>query len=910
MTTRMRRRKIFNYIIIVFFVSFSNLSLGKEIKVGYLDFKNFIIYEEDGFKSGYAGEIFNNLETISKEKYKFIKGSREELQEKLDNKKIDLMLVERKNKKSLEKYDYSELDIGVSRGVLYALPDSSYYYEDFSEMKNKKIGFYSYSLIEDLKEYLGENKVLFESKRYHSKEKLLEALKNKEVDLIVLEYMNYENGLNRIGEFPARLLFAVSLKNSNIMDNFDKNYEKLFMKKYNMRSYLYEKYYKSKIKNNFLLTKEETNYLKNLEEITVAVRNIKPLNWEDPKTKEPVGLYINALKEIGKFLNLKINFKLISEKKRKEEILNEYDYFLDSFKELSKDKGKDLKQDSIFNINYVYIKDRNKKSNINKEIKIGILNTHKKIGEKILKENKNYKLYFFENIEEIADAVVYGKIDRGLINEIKIAYLFKNLKYKDLTTIYLEEINGSLKLVSKKNNHLLQSAINKVIDHLGSEKIYRIALSNLNINDNSLLISNFFKIYGSRVVIILLMIFLIFLIFYIIQRNKIYEKLAIAKREEEIANKAKSNFLESISHDMKTPMNSIIGMSNFGLEECCQGECKSYFEQIKKSSNYLLNLLNDILDLQNIENNKLTLEFEELELGTFLDEIYKGIEFKVKEKNIDFVIENKTVEKYIKADKKRLKQIIINILDNALKYTSYGGKIIWKNTFEIIDENKGIYTCIIEDNGKGIGKEFQDKLMYKDFTQEYNNLLNKKSGAGVGLSITKKLIDKMDGEIRCLSYKNKGTKFIIDISFYISKNINKIKLEDSEKRIKKCLDGKRILVCEDIEINRVILGKILSSLGILVEEAENGEIALQMVKSKKYNAILMDIRMPVMGGLEAAEKIREFNKEIPIIAISANTYKEDVKKSLEAGMNGHLGKPLEKEKLHNILKELLCDKKI
>lgn len=910
MATRIRGNKLFIYNTIILLILVTKISLSKEVKVGYLDFKNFVIYEEDGFRSGYAGEIFNSLEKISGDKYELIRGSKEEIQEKLDNKKIDLMLVERKDEKSLEKYDYSELDVGISRGILYALPGSSYYYEDFYKIKNKKIGFYSYSLIEDLKEYLKENKVSFESQKYSSKEKLIEALKNKEVDLIILEYMNYENTLDRIGEFPTRSLFAVSLKDSEIIDNFDKNYKKLFMKKYNMKSYLYEKYYKSQIKNSFLLTKEETDYLKNLEEITVAVRDTKPLNWEDPKTKEPVGLYINALKEIGKFLNIKINFKLINEKKSKEEILNEYDYFLDSFKELSKNKGRNLKQDSIFDINYVYIKDRDKKEGLNKEIKIGILDIHKKIGEEILKENKNYELYFFKSVEEIADSVVYGKIDRGLINEIKIAYLFKDLKYKNLTTIYLEDIHGSLKLASKNNNYLLESSINKVIDYLGSDKIYRIALSNLNIDDNNLVINNFFEIYGSRVAIIFLIMFSIFLIFYIIQRNKIYEKLAIAKREEEIANKAKSNFLESISHDMKTPMNSIIGMSNFGLEECCQGECKSYFGQIKKSSNYLLNLLNDILDLQNIENNKLILEFEEIKISRLVNEIYRGIELKIKEKNIEFVIENENIEKYIKADKKRLKQIILNILDNALKYTSYGGKIIWKNIVETIDEDKGIYTCVIEDNGKGISKKFQDKLMYKDFTQEYSNLLNKKGGTGLGLAITKKLIDKMDGSIKCFSKENKGTKFVIDISFYISKNSNKIRDGFKDRNSEKCLEGKKILICEDIEINRIILGKVLNSLGIIAEEAKNGEMAIQMVKSKNYHAILMDIRMPVMGGLEAAEKIRKFNKEIPIIAISANTYKEDVKKSLEAGMNGHIGKPLEKEKLYNILKELLCDKKI
>lgn len=717
--------------------------------------------------------------------------------------------------------------------------------------------------------------------------------------------MRYDNELKKVGEFSTRPLFAISLKDSSAMENFNKDYEKLFMKKYNIRSYLYEKYYKSNVKNKFLLTRKEYEYLSKLDEITVAVRNIKPLNWEDKNTGKPVGVYINALREIGKILKINIKFVLVDKDISKAEILEKYDYFLDSFKELSKDKEDFFTEDSIFKINYVYMKDRNNNVDFIKNLNVGMLNSDKEISKEIKKKNRNYKIFYFEDAKNMADAVVNGSIDKALINEMKVPYLFKELKYKDLTTVYLDDIYGNLKLISKNNNHLLQSSVNKVINYLGQSKIYRVALSNLDVNDHSSVISNFFEIYGLKVGIIILTIVLLLLILYILQRNIIYKKLSEAKQEAEYANKAKSNFLASMSHDMKTPISSIMGMSDFGLEECKGKECKSYFKQIKESSRYLLTLLNDILDLQNIENDKINLELKNVNLKKIIEDVEKVAEYKIKEKEIEFQIKNYNENHFIKVDEKRLKQIIINVLSNAIKYTHFQGTIRWRNSLEIKKNGNYIYTCIIEDNGIGISEDFQKNMMYKSFTQEYNKLLNNKGGTGLGLSITKKILDNINGTIECISEINKGTKFIITIPFERANKSEALKLKEESEKIETSLKNKKILICEDIEINRLILTKILNSLGIVVEEAEDGKIAVEKAKENIYDGILMDIRMPVMDGLEAARKIREFNTEIPIIAISANVSEEDITKSLDSGMDGHLGKPIEKNKLENILKKYL-----
>ncbi|MDP0492853.1 MAG: response regulator [Fusobacterium sp. JB021] len=905
MGLNIRNRKLFYSFVAILFLMFFKINHAQEINIGYLDFNNFVVYDEDGFRSGYVGELFNNLEKSSKTHYNLTYGTWRELEKKLDNKELDIILAGRKDKKRLEKYEYSNLDIGVSKGIIYSLPDSDYFYDDFSKYENKTIGYYCPSLVADFREYLKEKKINCKEKQYFSKNELRKALDNKEVDLIIIEYMRYDNELKKVGEFSTRPLFAISLKDSSAMENFNKDYEKLFMKKYNIRSYLYEKYYKSNVENKFVLTRKEYEYLNKLDKITVAVRDMKPLNWKDKITGKPTGVYINALREIGNMLKIDIEFILINKDMDKNEILEKYDYFLDSIKELSKDKEDFFTEDSIFKINYVYIKDRNNNIDFVKNLNVGMLNSNKEISKAIKKKNKNYKIFYFEDAKNMADAVVSGSIDKALINEMKIPYLFKDLKYKDLTTIYLEDIYGNLKLVSKNNNHLLQSSINKVINYLGQDKIYRVALSNLDVNDNSSVISNFFEIYGLKVGIIILIIVLWLLILYILQRNRIYKKLSEAKQEAEYANKAKSNFLASMSHDMKTPISSIMGMSDFGLEECKGKECKSYFKQIKESSRYLLTLLNDILDLQNIENDKINLELKNVNLKKIIEDVGKVAEYKIKEKEIEFQIKNYNENHFIKVDEKRLKQIIINVLSNAIKYTHFQGTIRWRNSLEIKKNGNYIYTCIIEDNGIGISEEFQKNMMYKSFTQEYNKLLNNKGGTGLGLSITKKILDNINGTIECISEINKGTKFIITIPFERANKSEALKLKEESEKIETSLKNKKILICEDIEINRLILTKILNSLGIIVEEAEDGKIAVEKAKENKYDGILMDIRMPVMDGLEAARKIREFNTEIPIIAISANVSEEDIIKSLDSGMDGHLGKPIEKNKLKNILKKYL-----
>lgn len=384
-------------------------------------------------------------------------------------------------------------------------------------------------------------------------------------------------------------------------------------------------------------------------------------------------------------------------------------------------------------------------------------------------------------------------------------------------------------------------------------------------------------------------------------------KLKVALKAKEKAEKSefeKSQFLAKISHDMRTPLASIIGISEFGLDEIENNIYRDYFKQINQSGKYLLGLINDILQTSRLENGEVKLEIK----PQYIKEIYNDIENivvqRAKQKNIKFDIDiDDCGFEYLKLDRVHSNQVIINLLNNAIKYTPKGGTVIWKSR-QIKQDNCIYCEHIIEDNGIGISEHFQKK-MFLPFEREEK--ASDIEGIGMGLAIVRRLIDLMDGEIDCKSKKGRGTIFTVKIKASQcteEEYMNEI-FGYKQEIIEKNLSGKKILVCEDIGINVKIVKKILSQKGIIIDVAKNGEIGVQKAKQNDYIAILMDIRMPKMNGLEATKEIRKFDKQIPIIALSANAYEEDIEKSLEVGMNAHVAKPIERNKLYKMLYKLV-----
>lgn len=388
------------------------------------------------------------------------------------------------------------------------------------------------------------------------------------------------------------------------------------------------------------------------------------------------------------------------------------------------------------------------------------------------------------------------------------------------------------------------------------------------------------------------------------------EKLKKATKQAQIANKAKTDFLFNMSHDIRTPMNAIIGFTDL-LEKNLDDIDKrqDYLVKIRNSSDFLLSLINNVLEMARIESGELILDEEEWDVDELLESVFAIFEEPMREKKIRFKKEIDIWHPRIVCDPVKVREIYLNILSNACKYTPEGGEISLKITEVASDRPEmGKFEIRIEDTGIGMSSDFVPKL-FDEFSRESTVTDNKIEGTGLGMSIVKKLVEFMDGEIFVESEIGKGT------IFYIT-NYHTIAQESGEHSSTenafgtKTLEGKKILLAEDNELNAEIAITILEEVGCKVVWAENGEICVNILEAAtadEFDLILMDVQMPVMNGYMATEQIRMMKdsrkKNIPIYAMTANAFAEDKKAAKDAGMNGHLAKPINVEIMLKTLAE-------
>lgn len=382
----------------------------------------------------------------------------------------------------------------------------------------------------------------------------------------------------------------------------------------------------------------------------------------------------------------------------------------------------------------------------------------------------------------------------------------------------------------------------------------------------------------------------------------------------ELANKAKSAFLFNMSHDIRTPLNAMIGFTDMAVKNIDdKAKALDCLNKSKLSSEHLLSLINDVLDMSRIESGKVELDLNPVNLGENGEDYVPMLRSLAEKKNVHFEFAQHDIQnRYVYVDFLRLNQVVINVVSNAVKYTPSGGSVM-VDISQVPSEREGygLYQIVIKDTGIGMSAEYQQHL-FDEFSRERTSTVSKQQGTGLGLAITKRIIDMMEGSIEVDSKVGEGSKFTIRIPMRIQEHpedVEQVRFAHSEEE-PVSFEGFKILVVEDNELNLEISKDILESAGVVVESAEDGSIAVDRLKEKGpdyYDCILMDIQMPVMDGFEATRTIRQMfpDKRIPIIALSANAFDEDRRKSLEAGMDGHLAKPIVIAQLEDALKKFL-----
>ena len=409
---------------------------------------------------------------------------------------------------------------------------------------------------------------------------------------------------------------------------------------------------------------------------------------------------------------------------------------------------------------------------------------------------------------------------------------------------------------------------------------------------------------------------------YTLKENKeINEKLELARVAAERANSSKTKFLANMSHDIRTPMNAIIGLTELMQHHLDEPEIlKNYISKLQSSGHYLLDLLNDILDLSKIESGSLELKPEVMDIGEQVEQVITIMRPRIDKKKQNLSVQSECTEfGYLMGDPVRFRQILMNLFSNAVKYTPEGGKI----RFRIRELERNAYArkyqFMIEDNGIGMTQEFLEHI-FDPFARAESDVASIQ-GTGLGMAITKSIVDAMGGTVHVESMPGKGSCFCIELSFencpkeLLPEMIKKDRT-DTENSEEISLRGMKFLCAEDNELNAEILQAMLELEGAECTVYENGKLltdAFETVQPGKYSAILMDLQMPVMNGYKAARTIRNsrnpLGKTIPIIAMTANAFSEDIQHCIEMGMNAHIAKPIDIAVLKNTVCKVWHDMK-
>lgn len=400
------------------------------------------------------------------------------------------------------------------------------------------------------------------------------------------------------------------------------------------------------------------------------------------------------------------------------------------------------------------------------------------------------------------------------------------------------------------------------------------------------------------------------------RREKQYAaELKKSAEQAKEASEAKTRFLFNMSHDIRTPMNAIIGFSDLlGKNLKNEEKAREYLGKIKSSGNFLMTIIDQVLEKARIESGTAVLKMQAENLSEMFYSVNTVFESAIQSKEIQYSIDTNIQHKYAVCDKTKLQEIYLNIVSNAIKYTPNGQAIHVNITETASDDKKAWYVFICEDTGIGMKQEYLPHI-FDEFSREHTATENKVVGTGLGLSIVKSFVELMDGKIYVESEQGKGTKFTVEIPLEIASEEDVYKKKESEQSVisDKSI-GKRILLAEDNELNAEIAIELLKEEGILTDWAKDGQECCDMLGQAEdgyYALILMDIQMPRLNGYEATAKIRQMENRkkaaIPIIAMTANAFAEDIQMAKNAGMNGHIAKPLDGEKMITVLKQCLAD---
>jgi signal transduction histidine kinase/BarA-like signal transduction histidine kinase len=879
----------------------------RTVRVGYYPLANFQEYNSS--TQEYRGYSYDYLQAIAQYagwQYEFVPVTYEEGLKMLEDGELDLMNNVEKTDGLSAQLSFSALASGESSTCLVVSPENSEIsYEDFDALSTLTVGLsYTDSVNNSaFVDYCKDNDCLPKLIYYHDWNHVLQGMAGGEVNSYLVSSLT-DSGMRTVARIGVHSYYFATTKGSNdLLQELSAAMNKLKTENPYFEEGLYQKYHSSTGDQLTVISKSEKEFINSGLNVKV-VYNPKwyPLSYTDEQ-----GHFDGALSAIFNKIseNTGLSFSYLSCTTEEEALEKFRSGEAEIFAGFPYDYTWAAKNSARITVPFsslpLFIASRSEGS----------------AGSRAALEAGGYLRYFSCNIlqnpysyvdypssEDCMKAVLNDQADFTIVDSYEMGYYSRRFAYQNMT-YKATGTNYSLSAaVSDKADSRLYSIMSKAAASIGSETINQ-AMENTAISTKSMSFMDI--LYDNQRLMIVVFLILGFAVALLLAGFITSGRMRKKNAELKQAANAKSEFLSNMSHDMRTPLNGIIGYTGLARETSDPTEKEGYLEKIKISGEFLLSLINDTLDISKIESGKFTLHPEVVSGFQIIRNAVVPIEISAKEKKVHFLIDTERAPKgFLEVDVINTQKVLLNLLSNAVKFTPEGGTV--KLMIETAEPPVGGRNCrvVIEDNGIGMDEEFQKK-MFDPFTQEVSSAARNTQGTGLGLSIVKQIVTMMGGTISVKSRKGRGTSFELLLPVKIVEGSL-----DGEKgtTVSTVLRGKHVLLCEDNEMNTEIARKVVESRGLIVDHAENGECGVRMFSDSAegyYDVILMDLRMPVMDGFAAAENIRRLDRAdaltVQILAMSADAYEEDIEKCRSVGMNGHISKPIDNARLFDALEK-------
>ena len=903
------------------------------VKVGFFAMDGYHMMDEDGKRSGYGYDFLRLMARYWDVDYEYVgyDKSWEEMQQMLIDGEIDMVTSARKTPDREELFDFSR-PIGTNNGILTVRSDNNTIVDGkYSTYDGMRVALLrGNSRNDEFADYARTKGFTYKSVYFDSTEEMAEALQNGTVDAIVTSSLRKTNNERIVEKFGSSDFYVIVKKgNTALLNKINYAIDQMNAAEGDWKTTLYNKNYESTHTKNLEYTEEEKRIIAQYSKENPLHILCDPTRYPYSYTEngEVKGILPDYFRKIADYAGLSYEFLVPAT--RDEYIAYQSDKAAVDISIDARLETDNYAEPKEWGLTAPYITMRMARvTRRDFDGKINVVATINQTASKSIEDAlaPGAEKLMCKTRQEMMEAVRDGKADAAFVYYYMAQAFVNSDTTGTMAYTLLEQPTFRYRMVvSSTENHALAGILTKAMYAMPDNLVEDLAAQYTTYKATDLTFADMIRLHPvAAVAIIVLISWMVVTLIIIVNRLRTRRKLQLAAQQKakemtalaeqaQAANKAKSVFLSNMSHDIRTPMNAIIGFTNIALHQDSVPEMHNCLKKIEDSSDHLLALLNDVLDLSRIESGKVEFSPIPADITAVTDSVIEITNGMLLNRELNFEVHREPLKNpYVMTEPVRIREILVNILNNAVKFTKDGGSIRLDAGSRPGADAQHIVICYrIKDTGIGMSEEFQKKL-FDEFAQEENGARTQYKGTGLGMAISKKYVELMGGTITVDSKKGIGTTFTVEIPMELT---SAEKVEKTKPLVQhNDLKGIKVLLAEDNDLNAELATLLLEDSGMTVTRAADGQEAVDLFAEHPagtYDIILMDIMMPKMDGHQAAKAIRAMYadrpdaEEIPIIALSANAFSEDVQASLDAGMNGHVSKPLNMEEVTKVIERNL-----